>query len=411
VREILRVARDRDADVAAWFEVIDQFDHAVAARSSLEELVRLAGDITGVSAGVRDEWSRVRVEATDGLLAVDDTVGIDVARLAAAQRLRGRTAAPLETERGAALVSSIELASGRAGLAWLLGPTGRRWEPTDHLVVERLAGAVAARVLDARKRRGGAGAFDPAAIERLLSGPLSEDALAQAARHARLSPSDRYVAVALDQDPANAIDLEALAALAEKGIAECGLGARGAVIGSCAAVVARAGEALGEALQELARSEPRLGVAIRVGVGEPAGLEELWRSWRHAREALALRTMVADGDEPAQFDQLGALHLLAQIPTAAVHTSPLIAALGDPVCHTGSPTDVEVLTAYLEEGTLRRAGERVFLHHTSVQHRVKSIESRLGLDLRDPRTRFRVQLALRLMAIDEALGAPGSLRA
>ena len=411
MREILRVAKARDADVAAWLEVIDQFDHAVAARSSLEELVLLAGDITGATVGVRDEWNRVRVEATDGRLDTDDGVGIDVARVAAAQRLRGRTARAVETDRGAVLVSSIELASGRVGVAWLLGTASQEWEPTHHLVVERLAGAVAARVLDARKQRAGASAFDPAAVERLLSGGLSEDDLAQAARHAKLTPSDRYVAIALDQDPPNAIDLEALAALAEKAVADRGLAARGAVIGACAAVVARAGEMLPEAVAELAHSEQQLGFAIRVGVGDATELDQLARSWSHAREALGLRTMVTGDDAPAYFDSLGALHLLAQVPREAVHSSPLVGALGDPACHTGSPTDVEVLEAYLEEGTLRRAGERVFLHHTTVQHRLKSIERRLEMDLREPLTRFRVQLAIRLLAIDRALGSSASLRA
>lgn len=410
MREILRVAKARDSDVAAWLEVIDQFDHAVAARSSLEELVRLAGDITGMAVGVRDEWNRVRVEATDGRLDTDDAVGIDVARVVAAQRLRGRTATEVDTDRGAALVSPIELASGRVGVAWLLAPARQAWEPTHHLVVERLAGAVAARVLDARKQRAGASGFDPAAVERLLSGDLSEDDLAQAARHAKLSPSDRYVAIALDQDPPNAIDLEALATLAEKAIADRGLAARGAVIGACAAVVARAGEALPEVAAELADSERRLGFALHVGVGQATELSGLARSWSHAREALALRDLVGAGDAPAYFDRLGALHLLAQVPREAVHGSPLVGALADPACHNGSPTDVEVLEAYLEEGTLRRAGERVFLHHTTVQHRLKSIESRLELDLRQPLTRFRLQLAIRLLAIDRALGPATSLR-
>jgi len=400
VREILRVVRDRDADVAAWLEVIDQFDHAIAARSSLQELVRLAGDITGLTAGVRDEWNRVRAEAVDGVLDITDAAGLDVARAASAQRLRGRTATELETTRGPALVSCIEVAAGRVGVAWLLEPAGRSWEPTDHLVVERLGGAVASRALDARKRRARTAAFDAAAVERLLSGALSEEELAQATRHARLSASDRYVALALAQEPAGAIDVEALAALVAQAIADRGLAARGAVIGARAAVVARAGAALGAALDELVGDDGRLGVAVRIGVGNTSDLGGLSASWRHAQEALELRSLVAPDGAPAYFDALGVLHLLKQVPREAVRGSALFQRLCDPSGRRGSPTDVEVLEAYLEAGTLRRAGERVFLHHTTVQHRLKSIEQRLDVDLREPVSRFRVQLAIKLLAID-----------
>jgi hypothetical protein len=405
VREILRVARDRDADVAGWLEVIDQFDHAIAARSSLEELVRLAGDITGAAAGVRDEWNRVRAEAVGGVLDTGDAAGVDVARAAAAHRLRGRTAAELETPRGPALVSCIEVASGRVGLAWLLAPGGRAWEPTDHLVVERLGGAVASRALDARKQRTRSSSFDPAAVERLLCRELSDDELTQAARHARLSASDRYVAIALDQEPAGALDPEALASLAAQAIADHGLAARSAVVGARAAVVARAGEALGAALAELAGSDDRLGFAVRLGVGDTTDVGGLPASWRHAQEALDLRALVAPDGGPAHFEALGVLHLLAQVPREAVRGSALFERLCDPSGRRGSPTDVEVLEAYLEEGTLRRAGERVFLHHTTVQHRLKTIEQRLEVDLREPLSRFRVQLAIKLLAIDRATAA------
>ena len=402
MREILRVAGDRDAEVATWLQVIDQFDHAIAARSSLEELVRLAGDITGVTAGVRDEWNRVRAEAVDGVLETGDATGLDVARAAAEQRLRGRTAAELLTARGSTLVSCIEVAAGRVGVAWLLAPAGRSWEPTDHLVVERLGGAVASRALDARKRRARTSSFDPAAVERLLCGRLSDDDLAQATRHARLSASDRYVAIALAQQPAGAIELEALSSLAAQAIAEHGLAARGAVVGGCAAVVARAGEALRGALSELAGEDEPAGLHARIGVGDATDLGGLSGSWRHAQEALGLRMLVAPDGAPAYFDALGVLHLLAQVPREAVRGSPLFQRLSDLSGQRGSPTDVEVLAAYLESGTLRRAGERVFLHHTTVQHRLKSIEQRLGVDMSEPMSRFRVQLAIKLLAIDRA---------
>jgi hypothetical protein len=397
VREILRAAKDRDADVLAWLEMIEQFDHAVAAQASVEELVRLAGDMTGLTVGVRDEWNRVQVEVADGLLRADDSTEADVALAAAHRGLRRRGAVEIDTPRGLALVAPIEVAAGRVGFAWVLSQAGDAWEPGHHLVVERLAGAVAARTLEARKRR--SGGFDPAAVERLLCVELSDDELARASRQAKLSPSDRYIGVALAQSPADAVPIETLAGIVQQAIAERQIAARAAVIGRTAAVVARASSSLEGVLEELARGDAQLGFRIHIGVGDSRDLRGLPVSWRHAREALALRQLLTAADAPAYFDRLGVLHLLAQIPAEHVLASELLRRLTESLDGAGSPSDVDVLEAYLEEGTLRRAGDRVFLHHTTVQHRLRSLEERLQVDLSDPASRFQVQLAVKLLAI------------
>lgn len=407
MREILRAARDRDADVVAWLEVIEQFDHAVAAQASVEELVRLAGDITGMTVGVRDDWSRVRVEVTAGILTSADSKWADVAWPPADNGARHRSAVAVDTPRGPALAAPIEVASGRAGVAWVLGPASASWEPGHHLVVERLARAVAARTLEARKQR--SGSFDPAAVERLLCVELSDDELAQASRQATLSASDRYVAVALAQTPADAVTPETLAAVVQQAIADRNVAARSAVVGRRAAVVARASSRLEAALQDLARSEDRLGFVAHMGVGDAHDLAGLRISWSHAQEALALRDLLGAKRAPVYFDRLGVLHLLAQIPAEHVVASPLLGQLTAAAEGAARPSELEVLAAYLEEGTLRRAGDRVFLHHTTVQHRLKSLERRLGVDLRDPATRFQLQLAVKLLAIVRAnAAAPGT---
>ncbi|MGH2846794.1 MAG: PucR family transcriptional regulator [Thermoleophilaceae bacterium] len=403
MREILRAARDRDADVVAWLEVIEQFDHAVAAGASVEELVRLAADMTGLAVGVRDKWNRVQVEVARGTLRTLDAGDADFVSIATEGRPRGRGALAVDTPRGPALSAPIVVGSGPAGFAWVLSPTGAAWKPGHHLVVERLAGAVAARLLEARRPR--PDGFDPAAVERLLCVELGNDDLARASRQAKLSLSDRYVAIALAQVPVDSVPLETLAAIAQQAIAEREIAARGAVIGRHGAVVARAGSSLEAVLGDLAGGSDRLGFEIRIGVGDVHGLSGLPASWRHAEEALVLADLLAVGSDPAYFDRLGVLHLLAQIPAEHVLASEPFRRLTDSLQEHGSPSDVEVLEAYLEEGTLRRAGDRVLLHHTTVQHRLKSLAERLQVDLHDPATRFQVQLALKLLGISRAKAA------
>ena len=139
---------------------------------------------------------------------------------------------------------------------------------------------------------------------------------------------------------------------------------------------------------------------MRLGVGDTAGLGKLGRSWEQATECLALGSLVGQGDyQTIFFSELGVLHLLAQIPTSEVLASRLFHALNDSLAHRGSPSDIDVLEAYLEEGTLRRTAARVFLHHTSVKHRLKRIEEKLGLDLSQPPARFQAQLLLKLQRI------------
>ncbi len=216
------------------------------------------------------------------------------------------------------------------------------------------------------------------------------------ARRAKLPLDGNYVAIALEQLPPNTISHEVLGAIAERALQSRGLTAISGVIGRVTGLVAAEGAADPTVLGAV--SQAVTGFDVRLGVGDSVDVAGLPGSWEHAKESLALGSLLGNGGT-AFFDQLGVLHLLAQIPTAEIASSKLFQLLNDALAHRGSPSDIDVLEAYLDEGTLRGAAAKIFLHHTTIEHRLKRIEEQLGLDLKQPSARFQAQLLLKLQRI------------
>jgi hypothetical protein len=402
VREVLRVTQGRDAEAALWLEIIDRFDDVGAGGATAVELARVAAQTTGRPVGLQDAWNGVALEVAGGELRRGPGVGADVTRAAIGARLRGRHAAPLPLDSGSALAASVETGAGRIGTAWLRGAADADWRPLDFLVVERFAAALATHALEARAGRTD---NDPAALERLLGGGLGDYELAQGARRAGLSPGREHLVVAVEQSPPNAVSLETLGAIVERALDRAGVGARAAVVGRIAVIVAAADAAVEPALRALSDRAGVLGFAIGAGVSEPVGLDALDRGWSQARDALALRRMTGSGGHIGLFRELQELHLLAQIPKEDVLAAPLVRRIAETLGQHGSPSDFDVLEHYLDEGTLRRAAAKVFLHHTSVEHRIKRIEEALDVQLADAGARFEVHLAMKLLRILQARDA------
>jgi len=395
LREVLRVTQGRDAEAALWLEIIDRFDRTSSGGTTALELARVAARTTGRCVALQDAWNGIALQVAGTEIQGEGGAGLGVTRAAVRSRLRGRHAAALRLDAGAALAASVETGAGRIGVAWLVGGDGVEWRPLDYLVVERLAAALATNALEMRGR---SRSEYPAALERVLTGGLSHYELAQAARQVGLSPSRSYVVVAVEQAPPNAVSLETLGAIVERRLVAAGVDAHSTVAGRTAVVVAVAGEAVEPALRALSDGEESLGFAISAGAGEPVALNELSAGWRQAREALALRHMTADPNV-GLFRELGDLHLLAQIPKDDILASPLFHRLTEAVGQHGSPSDLDVLECYLDEGTLRRTAAKVYLHHTSVEHRLKRIEDALDVDLLDAGARFEIHLVLKLFRI------------
>jgi DNA-binding PucR family transcriptional regulator len=60
----------------------------------------------------------------------------------------------------------------------------------------------------------------------------------------------------------------------------------------------------------------------------------------------------------------------------------------------GNPEDLETLDAYCAAGSLRRAADRLHLHHTSVARRLEQIGKTLGIELTEPAGLLRARVAL-----------------
>ncbi|MBE1489435.1 PucR family transcriptional regulator [Plantactinospora soyae] len=129
----------------------------------------------------------------------------------------------------------------------------------------------------------------------------------------------------------------------------------------------------------------RIPVGVRAGIGAAAGPD---RSWREARTALRFST----ARQPiVHYDGLGALALLAQVPSEAARDNADVAAIARLA---GNPDDLETLDIYCDAGSLRRAAELLHLHHSSVARRIEQIAGILDIELTEPAGLIRARLAL-----------------
>lgn len=122
---------------------------------------------------------------------------------------------------------------------------------------------------------------------------------------------------------------------------------------------------------------------VRAGIGAADSPD---RAWQEARTALRFAT----ARQPVvSYDGLGALALLALVPSAALRDNPDVAAVA------GLPAaERETLDVYCATGSLRRAAELLHLHHSSVSRRLEQLGKTLGVDLTEPAALTRVRLAL-----------------
>jgi DNA-binding PucR family transcriptional regulator len=129
------------------------------------------------------------------------------------------------------------------------------------------------------------------------------------------------------------------------------------------------------------------GVVVGIG-GSVTGLAA-FSSWTQARRALHFAATGARNEAVVDYEGLGALAMIAELPADRLRQDPdvmAIAALPD--------ADVDALEAFCRYGSLRQAAASLHLHHSSVAARLARVEETLELRLDDPIERFRVTLAL-----------------
>ncbi|MEV4006549.1 helix-turn-helix domain-containing protein [Actinomadura sp. NPDC049753] len=265
----------------------------------------------------------------------------------------------------ASTAAPVVLDEEEIGAVWLErpGPPG----PLDEAVLDRLAIAAAAIV----ERYGPARTTmaDPALVELVISPGGDEAARARALRLLGFA-ADLPVRVAAVRSP---LPLDRIGALV------------------CPGRPVKAAPLAGVGVILAAAVDPaRFPAGVRAGVGTPGRPD---RSWREARTALRF----TGAREPVvRHEDLGALALLAEIPSAAARDNADVAAIARLA---GTGDELDTLEAYCATGSLRQAADRLHLHHSSVARRLEQLAKTMGFELTEPSGLTRARLALTMWRV------------
>lgn len=255
----------------------------------------------------------------------------------------------------------------------------------DEIIAERLA--VAAALVLERMFGNSLYLADPAAVELLLSEGAPEVDRARSARLLGLSQPSPVRAIAIARDPvatragSRPVDDLAAALRANGGVAH----------------FARIGPVLAVLTTAVALPSP-LPEGFRAGLGAPAPILGAPASWAGARAALRFTADLGMLKRPAVADiaQLGSLVALASLPPEDLGGLPDVLEIARLAAGPSGHEHIKTLDAFCRTGSLRRAAEELYLHHTSVAARVAHIGHALGYTLGSADAVFRATLALNL---------------
>ncbi|MEV6681076.1 helix-turn-helix domain-containing protein [Streptomyces erythrochromogenes] len=331
-----------DAHAEGAIRVVAFYDTLMRRRVDLAALARSSAGLAECVAGVRLHGTgRVVRASPDG------------------------TDAPVPDPPAAASTTApITLDEEEIGTAWLerSGPPN----PLDEVLLDRLAIAVAAVVERYGPTR--TTMADPALVELVVSSDCDEAGRARALRLLGFAANlPVRVAAVRSELPLGRV---------------AGLLCPGRPVK--AAPLAGVGVVLATAIPP-DRFPDRLPADVRAGIGD---CDDPARSWREARTALRF----ASARQPVvRHADLGALALLAEIPEDAARANIDVAAIARMA---RTPEDLATLDAFCATGSLRRAADRLHLHHSSVARRLEQITKTLGIELTQPAGLLRAGLAL-----------------
>ncbi|MET9699889.1 helix-turn-helix domain-containing protein [Streptomyces sp. NPDC006529] len=131
-------------------------------------------------------------------------------------------------------------------------------------------------------------------------------------------------------------------------------------------------------------------------VGHPVALRDTASSLRWALRLLALTPTRTGLDARAVFvdDHLSTLLLLQDEPLAHALAARWLRPLNDLTPRQSERLEVTLL-AWLEGGGAPEAAKALSVHPQTVRYRMRQLEKLFGPGLRDPRTRFELEMALR----------------
>jgi PucR C-terminal helix-turn-helix domain len=400
VRRLLS-ARGGDSGASeALVRVVQRFDDMVAESADLDALIAAAAEMVRADVSALDVLNGRFVGASAGGGATGNpTTGRAILR--AVEHLGTREVARCTIDTKSFFAVSVEHGRGRLGVVWTPKPE-LDWTDNDELVLERLAQAASIAIQQDQRRvasRWKAG--DPSALELLVGGLVDEPSRAEAIRSARLSAEQKYVVIGTSLAPPHVVSDVVAIAVVGRALDEQSGYWRAVTVMNAPLIISTSEATLESALNSAVVAADQNGWRLAIGVGDAVHPADLHRSAVQAREALVLGGSEDEGGVTF-FSRLGVLHLLSCIPRSALDLDTDIAAV-TALANPGSrASDLALLITYCETGSLRKTGERMYLHHSSVEYRVRRLEAALGFSLSTPTGRFRALLAASLVRMSRA---------
>ncbi len=372
MRTFLLHLSNSDELAESGLKVIAYFDALVEHRATLEACVRAAAALSQCVAGLRDNYSAVSVRFNRRGVTSEGPLAPTTSR-------------------------TVRIGERDVGEVWLERDEGP--ELLDELIVERLA--LAAGVLWRASPR--PGRSTAGLIELLVSTGAEPEERIDAMGLLGISreqPLEIAAVVSRTEPSALAAGLAALhRSIREGHDAVRPPIVRSAVLGNIGAIVAQPD------LAALRADAGGSGVALSnvqsgllIGTARQRPPEQAADSWQQAQTAIRFCGLFGLGNL-VDYDDLGSLALLAQLPQSAIDSNPDVRAIAELASTSGGRAIVDTLQQRLASGSIRETAAALYLHHSSVQYRLQKAEAALGLQIEDPQSRLRAELALVLRAL------------
>jgi PucR C-terminal helix-turn-helix domain len=364
VRALVRYVSNFDTHAESALKVIGYFDALVEHRATLEGCVRAAAGLSQCNAGLRDDASSWSLRFNHRGTAMDGT------------------GAPTTTR-------VIRVGDRDVGEVWLERDAGA--EPLDELVVERMA--LAAGILWHGSTRPSRSAT--ALIELVVTNSTSPEERGRALRLLGFHPERplSLVAVATDDTDKLADALSATSdAIQDWSSSHEHHVIRSAVLGNIGSVLMQVGLEASLETSDRLPSLPRM-PDVRVGVVPRATSADAAVAWTQAQTAARFSGILGFG-QVVDYGQLGSLAVLAALPQTNLDSNRDLKALAGLASSQRGRVTIETLQTCLSSSSLRAAATEMHLHHSSVSHRLRLAETALGLQINDPQSRLRAEVAL-----------------
>lgn len=393
MRGLVQRVRKSDPDAAEAFQVITRFDGLVAQRASMEELAQVAHDMTQASVQIVDLLHGRRF-----IFPASTAISQEVPAFDIVQTLLTSDLPPFgAVTRQEFLVAPIQTAAGLVGLVWFRpGVSPREWSETDKVVVERLASSAAINILTESQVSEGISILSPESLTTIISRDVKEGDRRSALARAGLAVPTHLSAMVM-LDVGGPVGLQTTVEILAQNMKERGIVFRAGLLGKKAIIVAALPPDGEHDLQNIASAARFPGSLAVLGVGESVDPCDLWRSWEEANLAATLSCWPVQGIQIAHFSDLGSLSVLSALPADRLSDNADVRQLQQ--LKRQSPNDITLLEHYCETGSMRSVAQRIHLHHSSVDYRLKKISGQLGIDLNQGQGRLRVLLALKLMRL------------